>query len=86
VSCCVCCGRPTVEAVTIKVAFEVGLRTSRSGMVACVSRAGMRKYGGRLLRTPGGVVSSFTQVPDAGAGASSVSVRSTFQLPTSRTS
>src|ERR1700689_530586 len=36
VSCCVCCGRPTVEAFTIKVAFELGLRTSMSEIVACV--------------------------------------------------
>ena len=36
VSCCVSCGRPTVEAVTTKVAFDLGSGNSKSEIVACV--------------------------------------------------
>src|SRR5580704_14892351 len=81
VSFCDSCARPTVDAVTWMLISAVGFFNSKLSTVSWVSSAETRTYGGNEFRFPGGVTSTFTQIPDGGAGASSVIVKSTTSCP-----
>ena len=68
-------------AVVSRVVSTDGLRVSRALIVALLSPGAMKKNGGRLFSADCGVVTSFTHVPDSGAGASMVIFTSTRSWP-----